>query len=193
MRIGIFGGTFDPIHEGHLAVARAARDEFRLDNVLFIPAYIPPHKQSLDLTPSAYRYRMVEFAIRNEPAFEISDVEISRPGVSYTVDTLRGLHRTFPADEFFWILGADTLKDILTWREPMEVMKLTEFLVAPRKGFSAQTFSLPPACRAHWIRMREYPFSSSEIRSQIAERKPIGHLLPAGVEDYLRRMKLYGT
>ena len=191
MNLGFFGGTFDPIHEGHLVLAREARKQFKLQKVLFIPAFIPPHKTSRrDLTPAPYRYRMVELALRDEPCFEISDVELSRPDVSYTVDTLRALKKKYPEGQLFFIMGSDTLAEIPFWREPEEIRKRVLFLVAERKG------ALPPppwaSSEVRWIRMPEIPIASSEIRKQIREGKTLGpDVLPPAVEQYISRMKLY--
>ena len=190
MKIGILGGTFDPIHEGHLALARAAKEQFELAKVLFIPAFIPPHKTARrDLTPAPYRYRMVEMAIRDEPDFELSDVELSRPEVSYTLETLRGLRKKYPNHDFFFIMGSDMLAELPNWHEPEEICKLTEFLVAPRKGEKPQP---PGLAKFQWVRMSQCPLSSSQIREKIRQGKPLGKgVLPRGVADYIQRMKLY--
>lgn len=189
MKIGILGGTFDPIHQGHLALARAAKKQFRLDKVLFIPAFIPPHKTSnRDLTPAPYRYRMVELAIREEPDFEISHAELDRPDISYTVDTLRALQKKYPKAELYLILGTDALRQFPTWHEPDEIRRLAGFLVAHREPEEALGTSEKGL---KWIDMPVCPLSSSKIRQEIREGKSPGDALPEGVEDYIRRMKLY--
>ena len=189
MKIGILGGTFDPIHQGHIALAYAAKKEYGLDKVLFVPALIPPHKTARrDLTPAPYRYRMVEIALRPHLNFEVSDIEFSRAEVSYTVDTLKALKKKYPQDEFFLILGADSLAEISHWREADQIQKLARLLVAPRTHFEAKNASP----NVSWIPMPECPISSSEIRSQIAQGQFKDKAsLPEGVENYIHRMKLY--
>lgn len=192
MKIGILGGTFDPIHQGHILLAYAAKKEYGLDKVLFVPALIPPHKTAQrDMTPAAYRYRMVEIALRPHLDFEVSDVEFSRAEVSYTVDTLRELKKKYSRDDFFLILGADSLAEIPYWKEADQIQKLARILVAPRSPFKADKAE-NAAREVSWIPMPECPLSSSEIRSQIAhgEFKDKKNL-PEGVEDYIHRMKLY--
>ena len=209
MKIGILGGTFDRIHEGHLTLARAAREQFSLGKILFIPAFIPPHKAARrDLTPAPYRYRMVELAIKGEPAFEISDVELNRPDVSYTVDTLRALKMKYPQAGLFLIVGSDTLAEIPHWREPEEIARLATILVARRfsphpvplplrgRGEAARRASLArgrgEGTDVHWIEMPGCPISSSAIREAIRQGRPLEKgVLPQDVEDYIRKMKLY--
>ena len=191
MKTGILGGTFDPIHQGHLALARAARKQFALNRILFVPALIPPHKAAhRDMTPAPYRYRMTELAIVSEEGFEISDIEFSRPEISYTVDTLHALKQKFPRDEFFLILGEDSLAEMSQWKEPHEIRKLAAILVAKRPGAGA--FSLADA-GVRWIEMPECPISSTAVRREIREGKRLGAaVLPKRVEEYIREMKLYG-
>ncbi len=198
MKIGIFGGTFDPIHQGHLALARAAQKQFGLQKILFVPALIPPHKSSRrDLTPAPYRYRMVEIAIRNEPNFEISDVEFNRPEVSYTVETLRDLKKKYPDDELFLIVGADSLAEMHKWREPDEIQRLAGVLVARRSGVDIAAASQIPSqggveWPVQWIEMKDCPLSSSQIREMFFRAEALsGDILPEGVEDYILKMKLY--
>jgi nicotinate-nucleotide adenylyltransferase len=188
MKIGILGGTFDPIHTGHLALAHAAQNQFLLDRVLFVPAFIPPHKAARrDITPAPYRFRMVELALRDEPSFEVSDIELNRPSISYTVDTLRELKKRHPEDEFFLILGEDAFQDFSTWRDPAAIRDLARFLIAPR-GAGRDTLPDP---EAQWIEMEECPISSSGIREKIRQHTPVSALVPAAAEAYIRRMKLY--
>lgn len=190
-RIGILGGTFDPIHLGHLALAKAAREQFQLDKVLFIPAFIPPHKKDRsDITPAPYRYRMVEMAVSDEPGFEVSDIEFVRPEISYTADTLRRLKALHPDAEFFLILGADSLASLPSWKEPGEIFKMAEILAAKRQGSTL----LPEIEKVNWIDMPEHPLSSSQIRESLRSGKFTGgKFFPANVEQYIKKMKLYGT
>lgn len=188
MKTGILGGTFDPIHQGHLALARAAKKQFALDRVIFVPAFIPPHKAGRrDMTPAPYRYRMTELALLGEAGFEVSDIEFSRPEISYTADTLHAFKEKFPEDCFFLILGEDSLAEMPQWRDPEKIEKMAGFLAAKRPGASAV---LPAGAR--WIKMPECPISSSAIRKQIRSgENPGPGILPKPVEEYIHAMKLY--
>ena len=188
MNIGVFGGTFDPIHEGHLLIAKTARKQFGLDKVLFIPAFIPPHKShERDLTPAPYRYEMVKLAIHGEDGFEVSDVEWNRPEISYTVQTLRQLKEEYPKDKLFFILGGDSLAALPAWREPDEILRLAHILVAPRSG---QDPVLPKG--AGLIQMPQVPMASTEIRRLLKEKKPVpAGFLPPAISDYIAQKKLY--
>jgi nicotinate-nucleotide adenylyltransferase len=188
MRIGILGGTFDPIHQGHLLLARAAQKQYQLDKVIFIPALIPPHKTGRrDMTPAPYRYRMVELALKDQPGFEISNIEFDRPEISYTVDTLRALRKRGPHDEFFLIIGADAAADISSWKEAEEIPKLATLLAAGRPGYEcAKDQAVCP------VAMPEMPLSSSAIREKLAGGHGLGSdFLPHEVEMYIRKMNLY--
>lgn len=194
MKIGILGGTFDPIHQGHLTLARAAQKQFGLDKVLFVPVFIPPHKSSRrDIVPAPYRYRMVELAIRHEPDFEISHAELDRPDISYTIDTLMTLKKLHSKDELFLILGSDAFLEFASWREPQEIRKLVHFLIAPRKeeDLKKGKIRLPFEDGVSWVQMPICPISSSDIREKIRRGELLSGLLPATVEDYVRRMNLY--
>jgi len=189
VKLGILGGTFDPIHNGHLALGKRAKEQFGLDQVLFIPAFIPPHKASRhDLTPAPYRYRMVELAIAGQPGFEISPMELNRPDISYTVDTLRLLEEKNPGVELYLILGEDSLAEIAGWQEPEEIFKLASLLAAHRRGpYPAAT----TARKILWIDMPVCAYASSEIRRLIHEGQPVTSMLPPAVEAYIHQMKLY--
>ena len=191
MKTGILGGTFDPIHQGHLALARAARDQFSLDRVLFVPALIPPHKAARrDMTPAPYRYRMVELAMPGEKGFEISDVEFSRPEISYTADTLHTLKEKYPEDRLFLILGEDSLAEMPRWKEPDKIKELAALLAAKRPGVAAVSY--PDGVQ--WIQMPACSASSSAIREQIRKGGKAGPgLLPPEVEDYIHKMGLYNS
>jgi nicotinate-nucleotide adenylyltransferase len=193
MKIGILGGTFDPVHEGHLTLARAARKQFSLDKVLFIPASVPPHKQNIpSVTPAAFRYRMVELALRGEDRFEISDVEFRRQGPSYTCDTIERLKALYPGDEFFLILGEDNWANLAAWRNPENIRKSATLLVARRSSAGAREIQAPQE-GVLWIDMPETPVAASRIRERIKNRQAlVPGELPAAVEEYIRRMNLYG-
>src|ERR1700704_3009757 len=133
MRIGVLGGTFDPIHFGHLAVAKAAIERAHIDRLLFVPSAQPPHRTAA-VAPAEDRFAMTNLAVQGEPRFEVSDVEVRRGGRSYTVDTLNELHRAFPNDELFLILGWDAARLFRTWHEPERVRKLASVVIVDRPG-----------------------------------------------------------
>ena len=132
VRIGVFGGTFDPIHAGHLAIARAAREQARLDKVLFVIAAAPPHKPGDSITPAETRVAMTAAAIAGVPGFELSRIELDRPGPSYTADTLNLLHEEMPEAQLFFIVGYDSALDLPKWRRPEEIVGAATLLIAPR-------------------------------------------------------------
>lgn len=190
MRIGILGGSFDPVHYGHLALARESEKQFKLDKILFLPALLPPHKkEDPDLSPAPSRARMVELAILGQPNWELCDLELKRPGVSYTVDTLRGLKRIYPGAELFFIAGADSLQDLKQWKDPEEILKLSEWIVAPRPSFKLPE-KLP--ARVHLLRIPLVAISASELRGRIERGEDISEWVPEKVRDYMRKADVYG-
>jgi nicotinate-nucleotide adenylyltransferase len=190
-RIGIFGGTFDPIHKAHLEIARAAMAEAHLDRVLFVVAGRPPHKQDSPLTASEHRYAMVEAALAEEPHMEPNSVELEREGPSYTADTLRTLRKQFPEAALFLIIGMDSLVDLPGWREPDVILDLARLLVAPRPG----EWRIPPGVEGHYdtFSFNETTLSSTEVRALIAEGHSLGGVLPDAVAEYLEKHPIYGT
>jgi nicotinate-nucleotide adenylyltransferase len=186
-RIGLFGGTFDPIHSGHLRIADEALRRFELDRVLFVPAANPPHKQSAEMTAYADRLRMVELACEPYPKFLASSLE-SGPEKSYTVDTLERAHGLYPQDELLFLIGADAFAEIETWKRWRDVLKLTQFVVISRPGVS---YSVPAGARVHRLDGIEIPISSSAIRGQLEQGRPAPELPPA-VFEYIRERGLYG-
>src|SRR5262245_29724743 len=132
MRLGVFGGTFDPVHLGHLILAEQCREQARLDQVQFVPAAVPPHKRDKELTSFGQRVEMLALAIAGQPAFRIDELEKNRTGPSYTVDTLTQLHAARPGDEFFFILGADSVRDLPIWYQPRRILELATLLVVAR-------------------------------------------------------------
>jgi nicotinate-nucleotide adenylyltransferase len=186
VRLGILGGTFDPIHRGHIAAARAAMECAGLDRVIFIPAAVPPHR-SATVAGARDRLEMTRLAIDDEKGFEVSDVEVRRPGVSYTVDTLRELRHLYPDDELFLVLGWDAAKLFPTWRDPEEVRRLASLVIVTRPGSGAPTGTSDVVCE------RPTPdVSGSELRHAIAEGKPVGQWLPEAVARYIAERHLYG-
>ena len=190
MRIGILGGSFDPIHEGHLALARESQRQFRLDKILFIPTFLSPLKtEKFPATPAPIRARITELAIRGEASWELCDLELARRGVSYTVDTLRELRKIYPAPHpLFLIAGADAYEDLKNWKEPEEILKLCEWIVAPRPSHPIPG---APAPGVHRLKMRPIAISASEVRERIRMGKDVSVWLPRPVADYLKRIGLY--
>lgn len=197
-RLGIMGGTFDPIHYGHLVAAEMARAEFSLNKVLFIPSGTPPHKENSGITAAGLRFEMVERAIQDNPAFNISALELERKGPSYTVDTLRVLRRTCPEYKLHFITGTDALRDIFSWREPEEILKMTEFIGVARPGFNASDFLLqvqeehPETLgRINYLEVPALAISSTDIRARVKRGQPIRYLLPEPVRLYIKQHGLY--
>jgi nicotinate-nucleotide adenylyltransferase len=195
--VGVFGGTFDPIHQAHLAIAEAARDMCQLERVVFIPAAQPPHKADIRVSPPADRLAMVEAAIRDNPSFTVDQIEIERGGRSYTVDTLVELRRRWPTVELALILSAESFVGLPTWRDPARVLDLAALIVAPRDGyedadpgFLQRHFpgATPNARFLDGPRMR---LSASEIRTRAAAGRSVRYLVPDAVAAYIGDHALY--
>ena len=184
MRLGIFGGTFNPIHLGHLLLAETAREKLRLDRVLFIPTGTPPHKRAAGLLPGPDRMALIEAAIRGQPAFVSSDIELQRRGVSYTLDTVTTLHTQLPMAKLFLIVGQDMLG--VTWKGWPELMKMCTIVAAKRPGAKAGAKQ-----GVTWLPMPLMEISSSDIRARIAAGRSINYLVPAAVERLLRERGWY--
>jgi nicotinate-nucleotide adenylyltransferase len=196
--IGIMGGTFDPVHYGHLIAAEFARYEFKLNRVIFMPAARPPHKEIEEVLDSEHRYKMVKRAIQGNPAFEISDLEMKRTGKSYTIDTIRYFLEHYHGCDIFFIMGADSLLMMDTWKDYRELSGLCRFVVVTRPGYVIERSdpaleNLPPIL---WERMNFLPIpgldiSSTDIRQRVAESRPVKYLLPLEVEQYILDQGLY--
>lgn len=187
MRLAVFGGTFDPIHTAHTRVAREAADRFRLDKVLFVPAAHPPHKPNGQTTPFEHRYRMVALACREDPRFEPSRLE-EGAGQSYTIHTIERLRCTLaPADEIYFLIGADAFAEIGSWHRSADVLRTVEFIVVSRPGYE---LSIPAGARVHRLETLALPLSSSEIRRQLEATGEADGLHPA-VLEYIRTHGLY--
>jgi len=183
MRIGILGGSFDPIHHGHLILARAAREELGLDRIIFIPANMSPHKTETKPATAEDRMEMVRLAIEGEEGFEASDIELKRPAPSYTVDTLRGLKKSHPDDEFVLLIGADNVAKFDTWREPEEIKRLAQIAVLDRAGGNV-THEWP-------VVRRLIDISSTDIRARVAAGRSIRYLTTPQVCGYIASHSLY--
>jgi nicotinate-nucleotide adenylyltransferase len=216
-KLGIFGGSFDPVHFGHLELARACHEQAQLDEVWFVPTAIQPLKHGGPQASDAHRIEMLQLAIDNfesEPGrghhreamvgprqsprhdWRVCTLELDRGGYSYTVDTLRQIHEELPETKLFFLMGADALRDVPTWKEPAEIFRLARPLVVARAGEPAPDLSaIAPLCTAEnppqTVAMPPINVSSSEIRRRIAAGEPIANLVPPSVADYITELKLY--
>lgn len=196
-RIGIMGGSFNPIHERHLAIAACALDEAKLDRILFLPTGNPPHKRHEGLADAEHRFEMTRLSTLREPRYSVSRVEIDREGIIYTVDTLTLLRRQMPDAEFFYIIGEDTLLDLPNWRTPDKVFAMCTFLVCRRTTADASAHPSVPLLAARgakfiFLSLPPLDISATDIREALAAGEaPEG--LPPAVEEYIRLMGLYGV
>lgn len=191
-RIGIMGGTFDPIHLGHLVTAEQARADLHLDEVVFVPAGQPWQKG--DTTPAEHRYLMTVLATAANEAFTLSRIEIEREGPTYTVETLREFRAACPADELFFITGADAIVNILTWKSAEECLELAHFVAATRPGHDVGV--LEAEGLAGTVTVLDVPalaISSSDVRERFSAGRSVRYLIPREVEQYARKHGLYGT
>lgn len=216
--VGVLGGTFNPIHIGHLAIARQARESLVLDRVVFVPTGDPPHKPHQKLAAASDRYEMVRLAIASDPTFSVSDIEVRRPGKSYTIDTIRLLQKDYgPETRLFFLIGLDAFLEIQTWRDPETLLTLCTFVVISRPGLSFLALSalplIPPIPRASLmdldagrsmrfdlsvgsqslicLRLPPSSVSASDIRARFAEGTPTANLLPPAVESYILQHHIY--
>ena len=221
MNVGLFGGTFDPIHRGHLAVARAARERFDLGRILFVPASIPPHKRDLDITSYAHRYAMVSLAVSGEKTFIPSDIESPEKlgdTPSYTIDTVKRLKQQLKkADRLFFLIGMDAFADIAKWREPEALLRETDFIVMARPGYSLADVgdALPaklrpdpqvskalkahpatgdivlPGATLHLLSETHEKISATQIRAAARSGSKLDSLVGPAVAEYIRKTGLY--
>jgi len=189
-RVGVFGGTFDPPHLGHLALAEWARGRLGLSRVLFVPAGQPPHKRARAVTPATHRLAMTRLAARGNPAFVVSDIEAAREGPSFTVDTLRALKASERGARLVLVLGEDSLDEFGTWRDPAGILKLATLAVAERPGRRAGRTRHP---RCTWLGNPRLEISSSVLRRRVREGRSLRYLVPDAVIAYIRRHRLYGA
>jgi len=189
LKIGIFGGSFDPVHLGHLLVAQAAIEELGLDRLFFIPAAQSPFKPETRPAPAAARLQWLRLALASKTNCEVDDQEIRRGGVSYTIETLRDCAQRFPQAQLFYLIGADNAAKLNEWRDAGALAKLAEFVAIPRPGGAAANFPAPFRGRT----LRGFPLgvSSSEIRARVKARLPIDHLVPAAAAEAIRHSGLY--
>jgi nicotinate-nucleotide adenylyltransferase len=195
MRLGVFGGTFDPIHLGHLILAEQCREACALDRVWFVVAGAPPHKQG-ERTPASHRVEMVRIAIAGHPAFEVSEIETRRPGPHYSVETLEEIHHDRPEEDLLFLIGADSLADLPTWRSPKRIAELATIVVVNRPGLEAvEPETLPNLGEGtHPLASVTIPpigIASSDIRRRLREGRSIRYMVPRAVEAYIDAQGLY--
>jgi nicotinate-nucleotide adenylyltransferase len=193
-RLGVFGGTFDPPHLGHLAIAECARDQLRLEQVVFIPSGQPPHKRRRPVTPARHRLAMIRLAVRGHPGFRVSTCEMDRGGASYTADTLTALRAEQPGVRLYLVIGEDSLDELHAWRDPQRILALATLAVAPRLGVAkppARPARAAGAGRVVWLESPRIELSSSEIRRRARSGRSLRYLVPEPVRSYVLRHRLY--
>ena len=215
-RLGIIGGTFNPIHYGHLAAAEEVRDRLKLDRILFIPSFLPPHKQEEDMPSAVQRLEMVRLAVSGNNHFKVSDIEVKRGGKSYTIDTIEALLLQHPGTELYFITGLDSFLDIQTWKDWERLLTLCFFVVLSRPGYSfadlarivfmkesapdlaaldrqetAQVTMKSDNLKVYLERISLYDISSTDIRTRLRQARTIKYHLPEAVEHYIIENKLY--
>lgn len=188
-RLGIMGGTFDPIHHGHLVAASEVAAEFQLDEVIFVPTGQPWQKAGRSVTEAEHRYLLTVIATAANPRFTVSRVDIDRSGPTYTIDTLRDIHRMYPDDELFFITGADAMAQIMSWKRVDKLWNLAHFVSVSRPGYLTDDFG-----RSDQISLMEIPamaISSTDLRERASTGKPVWYLVPDGVVQYITKHRLY--
>lgn len=187
MKIGILGGTFNPIHIGHLILAEEAREKLKLDRVIFVPAYLPPHKDTLDIATAKDRLAMVRAAIRGNKYFYASDAEIKRDGRSYTIDTIKEFKKAYRRDELYFIIGSDLLRYLDDWKDLNEIIRMVKFIVATRPGYPLS--EIPSYIKT--MEIRAVDVSAFEVRECIRGKKSFRYLVTDAVFKYINKNKLY--
>ena len=192
-RIGVMGGTFDPVHHGHLVAASEVQAWFGLDEVVFVPTGEPYQKSDRSVSAAEHRYLMTVIATASNPRFTVSRVDIDREGPTYTVDTLTDLAAVYPGAELFFITGADALPEILKWRSPEEMFELAEFVGCTRPGYLVDDASLEgmPKDRVTLVEIPALAISSTDCRARTARGEPVWYLVPDGVVQYISKHELY--
>jgi len=187
MKIGILGGTFNPIHGGHLILAEEAREKLALESIIFVPTFLPPHKDNPNIASAGDRLAMVKLAISDNKYFSASDIEIRRDGRSYTIDTLKEFKKKYSRDELYFIIGSDLLEYLDEWKDLGEIIKMVKFIVATRPGYPLE--KLPNYIST--IPIRAVDISGFEIRKAIKENRSFRYLVPDSVYKYINKRKLY--
>jgi nicotinate-nucleotide adenylyltransferase len=189
-RLGVMGGTFDPLHHGHLVAASEVAARFALDEVVFVPTGQPWQKDGTVVSPAEDRYLMTVVATAADPRFTVSRVDVDRPGPTYTTDTLRDLAAARPGADLFFITGADALEAILSWKDVEELWRLAHFVAVTRPGHHLDTADLPRGA-VSVVEIPALAISSSDIRRRVREGRPVRYLVPTGVLQYIAKSGLY--
>ena len=191
MKLGILGGAFNPVHIGHLIVAESVREQLKLDNVFFVPAGDPPHRTDVDRATAAARMEMAKLAVEGNTSFEASDIELKRPGRSYTIDTVSTFAAMYPRDEICLLIGSDNLAEFHTWKSPKEILAKCELIVFSRAGFPAPDAGNEYARVARRVAVPHMDISGSEIRRRVKMGRSIRYMVPKSVEEYIVHHGLY--
>lgn len=191
MNIGLYGGSFNPPHLGHLIVAETLREQFRLDQIWWIPARQPPHKAEATLVSPQHRLAMTRRATHDHPAFAVSDVEVQRAGASYTVDTVRALQTAHPDETFSLLLGSDSLRHFSAWRDPEEIVARVSLIVYPRPGAAEVDVESSLAGRVRFAEAPLLAISGTAIRARLRAGRSIRYLVPEAVRVYIEQHGLY--
>ncbi len=194
-KLGIMGGTFNPVHNGHIAIAKAALHQYKLDKIMFLPNFCPPHKDTDFMADAALRLEMIRNSIKDEKDFFVSDYEIKKGGVSYTVDTLTDFEKMYPYDEIYFIIGGDSLRDFMKWYQPQEIVKKCILLVYAREGEDPrpyiQNLKQTLGAEIFLIDAPNIDISSSYIKESIFEGHDVQKLVPKGAMDIILADNLY--
>ena len=195
MKIGIIGGTFDPIHFGHLRIAEEARIQMELDKVVFVPNGVPSHKDCSAVTPAEVRFEMTQLATESNPDFEVTRIEIDRPGKSYTFDTLSAFQLANPDSELFFIIGMDSVTEIPSWYRWQDITRMATFVAAERPGFEFEdirkTIPMELSSRVMPLKTPQLEISATDIRNRVCANSSIRYLLPHSVIELIYKQNLY--
>lgn len=191
MKVCLFGGTFDPPHIGHLLIAQTVCEAESFDKMMFVPAYMPPHKA--DVTPINHRLKMLELAVEGNPNFEISDIEIKRGGVSYSIETIQSIKNemNLSKDNLFYLIGSDSLSEFHTWKDPENILESCNLIVAIRPGFRPSDIPSWILHRIQFANIPRFEISSTQIRHRWVENKTIRYMVTLPVWDYIEKNKLF--
>jgi nicotinate-nucleotide adenylyltransferase len=187
VKIGILGGTFNPVHIGHLILAEEVREKLGLDKVIFVPTAMPPHKDDVNIASPNDRLKMLRLAVASNKYFSVSDMEVKREGRSYTIDTLKEFKTRYSRDELYFIIGSDLLKYLGEWKDLKQILTMVKFIAATRPGYPLE--QIPPYIQT--LPIRAVDVSAFEIRECVARGKSFGYLVTDKVFDYIKKRKLY--
>ena len=190
-RIGFLGGTFDPIHLGHLILAQELLERFQLERVLFIPTATPPHKNDISVSPANHRFEMTRMAVEDNLLFEISDIELKREGKSYTIDTVRELKKTYADSDLYLLAGSDVLSEFDTWKDPERIFEQVKVALGIRPGYDKIDLNNKFFSKSIISEINGLHVSSTQIRHRVKEGRSIKYLVPLKVEEYIKARGLY--